>query len=58
MIKSEHIRIDCSVYDIEICVGVEELKRSLHIINNCGWPIVSMTQNEEVYTILFKRPVK
>lgn len=57
MIKSEQVHIDCGVYDIEICVGVEELKRTLHIINNCGWPIVSMTQNEEVYTILFRRPV-
>lgn len=57
MIKSESIYIDCSVYDIEICVGVEELKRTIRIINSSGWPIVSMTQNEEVYTVLFRRPV-
>ena len=56
MVKDEVIIIQCGIYDIEICVGVEELKRAIHIINSSGWPIVAMTQNEEVYTILFRRP--
>ena len=56
MIKSEVIHIECGIYDIEICVGVEELKRAIRILNSSGWPIVTMTQNEEVYTILFRRP--
>lgn len=56
MQKDEVIIIRPGLYDIEICVGVEELKRTLHIINSCGWPIVAMTQDEEVYTVLFRRP--
>ena len=56
MMREEICVLAHGVYDIEICVGVEELKRTLHIINNCGWPIVAMTQNEEVYTVLFRRP--
>ena len=56
MTKCTTTHIDHGIYDIEICVGVEALKRSLHILNSSGWPIVTMTQNEEVYTILFRRP--
>lgn len=58
MTKSEMIVLQPGVYDIEICVGVEELKKALHIINSCGWPIVGFTQNEEVYTVLFRRPAE
>lgn len=56
MIKSETCHIDYGIYDIEICVGVEELKRAICLINSVGWKIISMTQNEEVYTLLFRRP--
>ena len=56
MIKNEVIHIECGIYDIEICVGVEELKRAIRILNSSGWPIIAMTQNEEVYTVLFRRP--
>lgn len=56
LLRCEYCCISYSVYDIEICVGVEELKRALRIINASGWTIVSMTQNEEIYTILFQRP--
>lgn len=58
MVKSEMIFLQAGLYDIEICVGVEELKKTLHIINSCGWQIVGFTQNEEVYTVLFRRPAK
>lgn len=56
MPRDEVIIVRPGLYDIEICVGVEELKKALRIINSCGWPIVTMTQNEEVYTVLFRRP--
>lgn len=44
------------LYDLERCVGLDELKLTIHSINRCGWTIVSMTQYEDVYTILFRRP--
>lgn len=56
MVKEKLIVVRPGLYDIEICVGVEALKKTLHILNGCGWPIVAMTQNEEVYTVLFRRP--
>lgn len=56
MTREEYCIIGRGIYDIEICVGVEELKRAILILNSSGWPIVSMTQNEEVYTVLFRRP--
>lgn len=56
MRRSESCCDNHNIYDIEICVGVEELKRAIRLLNSSGWPIVSMTQNEEVYTILFRRP--
>lgn len=56
MIKSQTILIEPGLYEIEICVGVEELRRAIRILNSSGWPIVTMTQNEEVYTILYRRP--
>ena len=56
MTKDEVCIIQRGIYDIENCVGVEELKRTIHIINSSGWSIVSMTQFEEVYTVLFRRP--
>ena len=56
MIKSQTILIEPGLYEIEICVGVEELRKAIRILNSSGWPIVTMTQNEEVYTILYRRP--
>ena len=56
MTKQTITHIDHGIYDIEICVGVEALKRTIHVLNSSGWPIVTMTQNEEVYTVLFRRP--
>ena len=44
------------IYDIEYCVGLDELKRVIHMINVSGWKIVTMTQHEEEYTVLFRRP--
>lgn len=56
MTRDELILLRPGIYDIEICVGVEELKRVIRVINSCGWAIVGLTQNEEVYTVLFRRP--
>lgn len=56
MITNEVVLIECGLYDIEICVGVDELKRTLRIINDAGWKIVAMTQDDGVYTVLFWRP--
>ena len=43
------------LYDIEICIGVAELKRVIHVINAANWEIVAVTQNEEIYTVVFRR---
>ena len=56
MMREETVHLHTGIYDIEICVGVEDLQRAIRIINSSGWPIVAMTQNEEVYTVLFRRP--
>lgn len=42
-------------YDVELCNGVDELKRCLQTINYHGLDVVSLTQNGEVYTVLFRR---
>lgn len=54
--KDEFVLLRPGIYDIEICVGVEELKRIIRIINSSGWIIAGLTQFEEVYTVLFRRP--
>lgn len=56
MEKDEIIPNKRGLYDIEICVGLDELKRTLNIINSCGWLIVGFTQDDEIYTVLFRRP--
>ena len=56
MQKDELILLRPGIYDIEICVGVEEVKRVIRGMNSCGWTIAAMTQSEEVYTVLFRRP--
>lgn len=44
------------LYDIEICIGVESLKRAIHLINSARWELIAVTQNEEIYTVFFRRP--
>ena len=58
MIGSKYCRTKLYVYDIEICIGVEELKRVIHVINAAQWEIVSVTQNKEIYTVFFRRPAR
>ena len=44
------------LYDFAYCVGHDELKKTIYLINESRWEIISMTQNQEEYTILFRRP--
>ena len=43
------------VYDFEICIGVDELKRALAKINYHGFDIVAVTQTMDKYTVFFRR---
>lgn len=45
-----------AIYDFAYCVGIDELKKVIHLINESRWKIISMTQHQEEYTILFRRP--
>lgn len=44
------------VYDFEICCTVEELRRTLDLINKYRYYLSTVTQNGEVYTVFFWRP--
>lgn len=44
------------LYDFELCVGVDELKETIGVINDRGYDLVSVTQYEEVFTVFFRRP--
>ena len=46
-----------SIVDIELCVGLDELKETLHEINRCGYMFITATQDGETYTIFFRRCV-
>ena len=54
--RSSVVISEPGIYDFEICVGVDELKRSIRLINDAGWRIIAMTQDDGVYTVLFRRP--
>lgn len=43
--------------DIELCVGIEELKETLHKINRYGYIFLTATQDGETYTVFFRRPI-
>lgn len=43
------------IYDFEMCVGVEELKETMDVINHHGYDLISVTQSGEVYTVFFRR---
>lgn len=43
------------VYDFEICCTVEELRRTLDLINKYRYYLSTVTQNGEVYTVFFLR---
>lgn len=44
------------VCDFEICCSVEELRRTLDLINKYRYYLSTVTQNGEVYTVFFWRP--
>ena len=45
------------IYDFEICDGFYQLKALIATINEKGYTLVSVTQQEHVYTVFFRRPV-
>ena len=46
-----------AVVDIEFCVGIEELKETLHVINQCEYTFITATQDGDTYTVFFRRAV-
>lgn len=42
-------------YDFEICAGVDGLKLALATINYHGYDVVALTQNGDIYTLIFRR---
>ena len=44
------------VVDFQLCVGIEELRETLYFINQYGYTFLTATQNDEVYTVFFRRP--
>lgn len=44
------------VWDFEICCSVEELRRTLDLINKYRYQLSTITQSGEVYTVFFWRP--
>ena len=44
------------VCDFEICCSVEELRRTLDLINKYRYHLSTVTQSGEVYTVFFWRP--
>ncbi|MBR2311118.1 MAG: hypothetical protein IKA47_11415 [Oscillospiraceae bacterium] len=45
-----------AIVDFELCIGLEELKETLQTINTCGYTFIGATQNQDVYTVFFRRP--
>lgn len=46
-----------SIVDFELCVGLEELKETIHEINRCGYAFLAVTQDGESYTVFFRRHI-
>ena len=44
------------VVDFCLCVGLEELKETIHNINLSGYIFLTATQDGETYTVFFRRP--
>lgn len=60
MSKEEHVRIfdpqtRRSLYDFEICVGADDLARTIHHINRYGYRLITVTQYKDEYTVFFRR---
>ena len=44
------------IYDFELAWDTDELKKILRVITQSGWTLVSVTQDEGLYTVFFGRP--
>jgi hypothetical protein len=42
------------MYKVEMCFGIKSLRSWVNIVNNNGYEIISMTQNNECYTIIYR----
>ena len=47
----------CLVVDFELCVGGQELKETIALINNAGYHFIAATQEGDTYTVFFRRPM-
>lgn len=43
------------MYDFEICVGADDLARTIHHINRYGYRLITVTQYKDEYTVFFRR---
>lgn len=50
----EHLPMPRTFCDFELCVGTDELKRTLHNINYSGFDLITVTQDGDVYTVFFR----
>lgn len=46
-----------TIVDFELCVGLDELRETVHTINRCGYTFLTATQDGDTYTVFFRRPV-
>lgn len=44
-----------TIVDFEMCVGLDELKSTIHEINRCGYVFLTATQSGDIYTVFFWR---
>lgn len=44
-----------TIVDFEMCVGLDELKSTIHEINRCGYVFLTATQSGDIYTVFFRR---
>lgn len=44
------------IYDLDLCVGLDELRETIGVINSEGYLLICVTQSEDTYTVFFGRP--
>lgn len=47
-----------SLVDFELCIGLDELRETIHNINVSGYTFLVVTQDREIYTVFFRRPAE
>lgn len=46
------------LYDFEVCVSDESLKRVIATINQYGWELVCISAYERKFYVFFRRPLR